>query len=80
MFVKQYFQHRTYTECVHVLPFELTPIFGFEHSNIELRTLFDPSQLEIIFFNFSYREDHEFEFEYEDWGVIEESAVSPRIL
>ena len=31
-------------------------------------------------FYFSYREDHEFEFEYEDWGVIEESAVSPRIL
>ena len=38
--------HRTWDElqCVHLLVIELEhPILGFERSNIELRTLFDPS-------------------------------------
>ena len=38
------FQTSNKLECVHQLVIELEyPIFGFERSNIELRTLFDPS-------------------------------------
>ena len=42
MFVEQYFEHRTNTEHVHLLAIE-HPFFAFDRTNIELRTLFDPS-------------------------------------
>ena len=45
------FQTSNKLECVHQLVIELEyPIFGFERSNIELRTLFDPSLLKMIRF------------------------------
>ena len=39
-----FFEHRNELEHVHLLMIELEhPILGFERSNIEIRTLFDPS-------------------------------------
>ena len=49
MFVEQYIEHRTDAERVHLLVIELEHhIFSLERTDIEHRTLFDPSLLQMM--------------------------------